>query len=107
MKFTQVLFLTSPSGRVIDVILHDKETHCLLKEDYGTFIYRTLLPHDTRIEIRTIAADSETGWTDLVDVTRTAPIIDERLSEAFSELFLIGHGYYSPKHPVPFPAVTF
>lgn len=103
MKFTQVLFLENTSGRIFDVVLHDPDTHSLLREDYSTFMYRTLLPHNTRLEVRTVHTIDTLGWGALEDITQTAPLIDEHLSEVFSELFLIGIGYYSPKHPVTFP----
>lgn len=38
-----------------------------------------------------------------MNTSYTAPLIDDHLSEVFSELFLIGSGYYSQKTPVPFP----
>lgn len=102
MKFTQVLLLENTSGRCF-AVLHDPETHSLLEEDYNTFIYRTLLPHNTRIEVRKIRTIDVVGWGELMNVPYTAPLTDDHLSEVFSELFLIGEGYYSPKTPVPFP----
>lgn len=102
MKFTQVLLLENTGGRVF-AVLHDPETHSLLEEDYNTFIYRTLLPHDTRIEIRKIRTIDVVGWGELMNIPYTVPLVDDHLSEVFSELFLIGEGYYSPKTPVPFP----
>lgn len=102
MKFTQVLLLENISGRCF-AVLHDPETHSLLEEDYNTFIYRTLLPHNTRIEVRKIRTIDVVGRGELMNIPYTAPLTDDHLSEVFSELFLIGKGYYSPKTPVPFP----
>lgn len=102
MKFIQVLLLENTNGRVL-AVLHDPETHTLLEEDYNTFIYRALLPHNTRIEVRKIRTIDVVGWGELMNIPYTAPMADDHLSEVFSELFLIGKGYYSPKTPIPFP----
>lgn len=102
MKFIQVLLLENTNGRVL-AVLHDPETHTLLEEDYNTFIYRALLPHNTRIEVRKIRTIDVVGWGELMNIPYTAPMADDHLSEVFSELFLIGEGYYSPKTPIPFP----
>lgn len=104
MKYIQVLFIVGRQGRVIEVVLRDPETHFLLREDYDTFMYRAVLPHNTRLEIRKIDSFVAFGRELFGFLPKDEPVKNtSNVEESFVDLFLAGTGYYSPKNPVAFP----
>lgn len=104
MKYIQVLFIVGRQGRVIEVVLRDPETHFLLREDYSTFMYRSVLPHDTRLEVRKIDSFVAFGRELFGFLPKDEPVKNtSNIEESFVDLFLSATGYYSPKNPVAFP----
>lgn len=107
MKLTEVLFITSQNGnKVLNVFLHDPETGRVLHETIDTFMFRTVLPHNDRLELRQISVADE-RFQEAIWYLRTIPCDNTRLFReydiAFKEMFEVATGYYSPKTPVMFP----
>lgn len=108
MKMTEVLFVSSQNEeKIIDVFLHDPETGRVLHESVDTFMYRTVLPHNDRLELRHISIADE-RFQEALWYLRTIPCDNTRLfheyDAAFKEIFEVATGYYSPKNPVYFPS---
>lgn len=107
MKTVEVLFLVSQNERkILDVFLHDPETDRVLRESVDTFMYRTVLPHIERLELRQISvADerfSEEMWY-LRSVPYNNTCTSASYSIAFEHMFEVATGYYSPVTPTAFP----
>lgn len=107
MKMVEVLFLVSQNEkRVLEVFLHDPETGRVLHESVNTFMYRTVLPHTERLEIREISIADE-RFQEAIWYLRTIPHNNTRVfdsySIAFQQMFEVASGYYSPETPTTFP----
>lgn len=107
MRLTEVLFITSQSeNKILNVFLHDPETGRVLRETIDTFMFRTVLPHNDRLELRQISVADE-RFQEAIWYLCTIPCDNSRLFReydiAFKEMFEVATGYYSPKNPVTFP----
>lgn len=106
MKRVEVLLVKSTSGnKILDVYLHNPETGVVLHEDVDTFMYRTVLPHAERLELREISHADE-RFQEAFWYLGTIPLDNTRdfreYDIAFKEIFEVATGYYSPKNPRPF-----
>lgn len=107
MKLVEVLFVTSQDeNKILNVFLHDPESGRVMREEIDTFMYRTVLPHNERLEIRQISVADE-RFQEALWYLRTIPCGNTRLfreyTAAFNEMFEVAIGYYSPKTPAVFP----
>lgn len=109
MKRIEVLLISSANGtRVLDVFLHDPVAKTVLREDYDTFLFRSVLPHEERLEMRSINVMDdrldENFWC-LRQIPKDSIGLGKEHHIAFREIFLIGTGFYCPNHPRKYTSV--